>query len=201
ASIAIPTPETVDPVWAVADPTQLENALVNLSLNSRDAMPHGGTLTIAVGPQPDDAAVVGFDEPPAPGRYVEIGVGDTGLGFAPGAAIRAFEPFFTTKALGSGLGLSMVYGFVKQSGGCIRIDSAAGVGTTVTLLLPRADPPPVSAPGAVQCLEVLEPSPSEVGGGGGAEKKERRLWGMRRRQRRRWWRRTTPTFVKSCASN
>lgn len=145
ASIAIATPGPDEPVWAVADPTQLENALVNLSLNSRDAMPDGGTLTIAIQPRLDvDGA--GFDEAPAPGRYVEIRVGDTGRGFAPGAADRAFEPFFTTKALGSGLGLSMVYGFVKQSGGYIRIESTTGRGTTVTLLLPQAEAPaPVAA--------------------------------------------------------
>lgn len=145
ASIAIDMPGPDEPAWAVADPTQLENALVNLSLNSRDAMPDGGTLTIAVQPR-DDSAAAGFDEPPALGRYVEVRVSDTGCGFAPGAVARAFEPFFTTKTLGSGLGLSMVYGFVKQSGGYIRIDSAPGEGTTITLLLPRADAPAQEEP-------------------------------------------------------
>ncbi|WP_448207756.1 cache domain-containing protein [Azospirillum sp. sgz302134] len=147
ASITIDTPtlgplETEEPAWAVADPTQLENALVNLALNSRDAMPDGGALTIAIQAlrDPDPA---GFDEPPAPGRYVAISVRDTGCGFAPEVVARAFEPFFTTKALGSGLGLSMVYGFVKQSGGYIGVDSAPGAGATVTLLLPQADAPAV----------------------------------------------------------
>ena len=142
ASITLATPGPEDSAWAVADPTQLENALVNLALNSRDAMPDGGTLTVAVRPCAEPAAA-GFDEPPAAGRYVEIQVRDTGAGFAPGAAARAFEPFFTTKALGSGLGLSMVYGFVKQSGGYIRIDSAPRRGTAITLLLPEAEAPAV----------------------------------------------------------
>ncbi|WP_431862138.1 cache domain-containing protein [Azospirillum sp.] len=149
ASIVLVTPGAEDAAWAVADPTQLENALVNLALNSRDAMPEGGTLTVSVTPCADPAAG-GFDEPPAAGRYVGIQVRDTGNGFAPGAAARAFEPFFTTKALGSGLGLSMVYGFVKQSGGYIRIDSAPRAGTSITLLLPEAEAPiPDDTPGPV----------------------------------------------------
>ncbi|WP_245987007.1 ATP-binding protein [Azospirillum thermophilum] len=129
-----------DGIWVVADPAQLENALVNLALNARDAMPQGGVLTLSV-QERAEVETAGFDEPPAPGRYVEIAVRDTGCGFAPEGLARAFEPFFTTKSLGSGLGLSMVYGFVKQSGGYIRIDSAAGAGAAITLLLPRADAP------------------------------------------------------------
>ena len=148
ATIALATPGPEETVWAVADPMQLENALVNLALNSRDAMPAGGTLAISV--RPCAAPAAEFDEPLTAGRYVEIQLRDTGNGFAPGAAARAFEPFFTTKALGSGLGLSMVYGFVKQSGGYIRIDSAPGRGTAITLLLPEAETPAAEdTPGAL----------------------------------------------------
>lgn len=156
AAIAIRTPDSALPAWAVADPAQLENALVNLSLNARDAMPHGGALTITVeatdGGGDGDS---GFDEPPAPGHYVEITVRDTGQGFAPGVVDRAFEPFFTTRALGSGLGLSMVYGFVKQSGGYIRIASSPGAGAAVTLLLPQGAPPPPESAAAA-------PSPTDL---------------------------------------
>lgn len=142
ASITIEMPDAADPIWAISDPTQLENVLVNLALNSRDAMPQGGILSIAVRSCCEVRADGDcFDEPLTPGRYVEICVRDTGCGFAPGTVARAFEPFFTTKALGSGLGLSMVYGFVKQSGGYIRIDSAVGEGTAVTLLLPEGEAP------------------------------------------------------------
>jgi len=121
------------------DPAQLEVALLNLALNARDAMPAGGKLTIG-------AANVRLDETDAtlqaelePGHYVLLAVTDGGAGMSPEVAAHAFEPFFTTKTVGagSGLGLSMVYGFVKQSGGHVTIDSAPGRGTTVRLYLPR----------------------------------------------------------------
>ena len=121
--------------WALTDQSQLEHALVNMALNARDAMPEGGCLSFAVAPRTVGQGAT-FDEAVAPGDYVEITCSDTGTGFAPQALARAFEPFFTTKSLGSGLGLSMVYGFVKQSKGYIRIDSGPG-GTAVTLLLPE----------------------------------------------------------------
>lgn len=131
------TPE----LWhALVDPVQLETALLNLSLNARDAMLSGGTLTI-------EADNVSFDETQAaeqgdvkPGDYVMIAVSDTGVGMSPEVLARAFDPFFTTKPVGkgTGLGLSMVYGLVKQSGGHIRLLSTVGQGTTVTLYLPRA---------------------------------------------------------------
>ncbi len=122
---------------AWADPSQLENALVNLSLNARDAMPKGGELCFEVHPRPVCGPVV-YDEPVRPGEYVEILVADSGEGFSPEGLLRAFEPFFTTKSggSGSGLGLSMVYGFVKQSSGYIHLDSEPGRGTRVSLLLP-----------------------------------------------------------------
>jgi CheY-like chemotaxis protein len=125
--------------WAYADPGQLTNSLVNLAFNARDAMTQGGTLAISLHNRVISKPL-NFDEPVPPGRYAEIRVSDSGSGFPPGALERAFEPFFTTKPHGSGLGLSMVYGFVKQSRGFIRLTSSEGQGTSVTLLLPAADP-------------------------------------------------------------
>ncbi len=125
-------------LWIVeADANQLENALINLAVNARDAMPPGGTLTITTANR-----VVGqadADEEMPPGQYVSLSVCDTGSGMSEETMARAFEPFFTTKETGrgTGLGLSMVYGFVKQSQGHIRIASSLGHGTTVTLYLPR----------------------------------------------------------------
>jgi signal transduction histidine kinase len=126
-------------LWLVeADPHQLENAVLNLALNARDAMPDGGSLTVKMKNQdvpPDEAAASEIE----PGEYVSIAVADTGAGMAPEVKAAAFEPFFTTKAVGqgTGLGLSQVYGFVKQSKGHVALDSELGVGTTVTLLLRR----------------------------------------------------------------
>jgi signal transduction histidine kinase len=117
------------------DPAQLQTALLNLTLNARDAMPNGGTLTIEVqNITLREDAIVGV----ASGSYIRISVRDTGCGMTREALDRAFEPFFTTKEVGrgTGLGLSMVYGFVHQSGGHVTIESAIGVGTTVTLYLP-----------------------------------------------------------------
>ncbi len=124
------------------DPQQLEHALLNLLLNARDAMPHGGSLSVrslARTIRDDDDAELELE----PGAYVEILVADTGGGMDEATLSRAFEPFFTTKQFGagSGLGLSMVYGFVKQSGGAVRITSIPGRGTTVALLLPACAPP------------------------------------------------------------
>ena len=149
AGIELVGPRDGAACWAIADQSQLENALVNLALNARDAMPGGGRLTMAVAVRKVSEPLA-FDETVAPDDYLEIRVADSGCGFAPEALSRAFEPFFSTKAQGSGLGLSMVYGFVKQSRGYIRLDSAPGEGTTVTILLPRAEPAP---------LEVEAPAP------------------------------------------
>ncbi|MGH6928828.1 MAG: ATP-binding protein, partial [Dongiaceae bacterium] len=133
-------------LWrALVDPVPLEAALLNLALNARDAMPDGGTLTIAASNRRTDEA--GEDLPP--GHYVALAVADTGIGMSAEIRRRAIEPFFTTKphGQGTGLGLSMVYGFAKQSRGTAVIDSAIGRGTTVTLFLPRADTPaPVRRP-------------------------------------------------------
>ncbi|UTW12207.1 cache domain-containing protein [Marinobacterium rhizophilum] len=123
------------------DAGQLEDALVNLALNARDAMPDGGTLSFEVCGRHVSAPLT-YDEPVLPGDYVEIRVRDTGHGFSSEAACLAFEPFFTTKTggAGSGLGLSMVYGFVKQSRGYIQIQSALEQGSVISLLLPASVP-------------------------------------------------------------
>ncbi len=128
--------ELEDGLWApYADETQLELALMNLTINARDAMPEGGTIRIAC----RNASVDGGKDITA-GDYVVLAVSDTGCGIAPEIIERVTEPFFTTKAMGkgTGLGLSMVYGFAEQSGGTMRICSKLGAGTTVELWLPRA---------------------------------------------------------------
>lgn len=126
----------------LADPGQLESALLNIAINARDAMPEGGTLTFgAEACHALPASVrLGLDDPSAaPGRFVVVTVSDTGCGMSEQVRERAFEPFFTTKdkGRGTGLGLSTVYGFVKQSRGAVAIDSTPQVGTTLTLYLPR----------------------------------------------------------------
>jgi PAS domain S-box-containing protein len=130
-------------IWAVlADPGQVENALLNLAINARDAMPDGGRLTIEIANAALGEDIQSGDQGDfSPGQYVVVTVGDTGIGMAPEVLEHAFEPFFTTKRVGegSGLGLSMVYGFAKQSHGHVTIESTEGQGTTVKLYLPRAE--------------------------------------------------------------
>jgi PAS domain S-box-containing protein len=145
-SIAI-EPELGEGLWpALVDPTQIELIILNLAINARDAMPGGGRLRVATR-NVSRVAPERPEEPPA-GDYVCVAVADTGTGMADDVLARAFEPFFTTKEVGkgSGLGLAQVYGFAKQSGGGVRIDTMVGQGTTVRVFLPRADGDVETAP-------------------------------------------------------
>jgi PAS domain S-box-containing protein len=140
--------QLADGVWTVfADRAQLELALVNLIINARDAMPSGGTVTIGASNRAlSDDEVSGLD----PGDYVRICVSDTGTGISPDNLEKVLEPFFTTKEVGkgSGLGLSMVYGFAKQSNGAFRLESDLGRGTSAELWLPRAPESAIREPEA-----------------------------------------------------
>jgi CheY-like chemotaxis protein len=134
---------------ALCDPSLLENAILNLAINARDAMPGGGRLTIATANATVNQAwcqAAGSDL--TPGRYIVVSVADTGIGMAPAVMERVFEPFFTTKPVGrgTGLGLSMVYGFARQSKGHIAVRSKLGQGTTFKLYLPYYDGPQPAEP-------------------------------------------------------
>ncbi|HEY5987077.1 MAG TPA: ATP-binding protein, partial [Streptosporangiaceae bacterium] len=124
--------------FVLADPGQIEQVLVNLAVNSRDAMPSGGKLTIETANTDVDEAYAASSAGLVPGRYVTVRVSDTGSGMPPEVLDRAFEPFYTTKpeGEGSGLGLATVYGIVAQAGGAVRIYSEPGLGTTVIVFLP-----------------------------------------------------------------
>jgi CheY-like chemotaxis protein len=150
---------------AMADPGALEAAILNIALNARDAMTDGGSLTIRT-------ARIDVTKPPKSdddlrlGSYAEVALEDTGTGMPPEVAAKVFEPFFTTKGgRGTGLGLAMVYGFAKQSGGGVMIESTVGKGTRVSILLPLADadveafaakPPPPSQPGVARTVLLVE---------------------------------------------
>ena len=126
-------------LWhTLVDPGQLENALLNLCINARDAMPDGGKITIETGNRWIDERNA-YEQGLTAGQYVSMSVSDTGTGMAPEVIAKAFEPFFTTKpiGMGTGLGLSMIYGFAKQSSGQVRIYSELGQGTMVCIYLPR----------------------------------------------------------------
>jgi signal transduction histidine kinase/CheY-like chemotaxis protein len=150
-----------DGAWnARIDPGQLENAILNLSINARDAMPDGGTVRLEVSNATLDRRYAALHPEAAPGSYVLIAVEDTGTGMSADVVAQAFDPFFTTKqdGKGTGLGLSMVYGFVRQSNGHIRIDSAPGQGTSVKMYLPRT------------LDAVLEPEPASRDRAAGRER-------------------------------
>ena len=148
-----------------ADPSQLENAILNLCVNARDAMADGGDLTIAASNH-DTAASDGADhEGLAPGQYVVIAVTDSGPGMPPDVRDRAFEPFFTTKGAGkgTGLGLSQVFGFINQSGGRVRIDTEVGRGTSVILYLPRTlGVQAMPSPGGDAAIDLPRARPGET---------------------------------------
>jgi PAS domain S-box-containing protein len=150
---------------ALVDPSQLANALINLAINARDAMPNGGKLMLETGNVALDAAYARTNPDVRPGAYVMIAVTDTGTGMSAEMCEKVFEPFFTTKEMGkgTGLGLSMVYGFVKQSCGHIKIYSELAHGTTIRLYLPAADgfadaaiPSVLPIPGAGETILVVE---------------------------------------------
>jgi signal transduction histidine kinase len=150
--------------WPVlCDPNQLENALLNITINARDAMPRGGNLEISTRPVSLDGAALAGHQDVAPGDYVELVVSDTGIGMDEATRSRVFEPFFTTKPTGqgTGLGLSQVYGFARQSGGLVILESQHGAGTAVRLYLRRteaaaaAPAPPVPAPAAAGGARLL----------------------------------------------
>lgn len=123
---------------ACMDVNQLESALINLVVNARDAMPDGGRITVSTASYREDSATGGGKQGPAPGDYILMSVTDTGTGMSSEVLARAFEPFYTTKPIGqgTGLGLSMVYGYIKQAKGYVQIDSVPGRGTSVRLYLP-----------------------------------------------------------------
>ncbi|MGI4955082.1 MAG: PAS-domain containing protein [Janthinobacterium lividum] len=151
--------ETVlaEDLWeAVVDSNQLENALLNLAINARDAMPAGGTVTVRTANTVLDAVYAASHDEVTAGQYAMVALSDCGTGMTPDEAVRAFEPFFTTKGVGrgSGLGLSQVFGFIRQSSGHVKINSVPGAGTTVKLYLPRL------IRDAAPAAEAVMPTPS-----------------------------------------
>ena len=146
---------TAGELWStLVDPNQLENALLNLCINARDAMPKGGKLIVETGNKRLDVRASRERDMPE-GDYVSLCVSDNGTGMPPEVIARAFDPFFTTKPIGqgTGLGLSMIYGFVRQSGGQVRIHSELGRGSTIRLYLPRH-----------HCIGVTDAAPAELCG-------------------------------------
>ncbi|HET9984455.1 MAG TPA: PAS domain-containing protein [Longimicrobiales bacterium] len=159
-------------LWSVrADPGQLEQVVLNLAVNARDAMPHGGTLAIELRNEAlDEAAAAAYGDLAA-GDYVALLVRDTGTGFPEAALSHLFEPFFTTKepGKGTGLGLATVYGIARQSGGGVRVESGLGLGTTIRVLLPRSEEvvkrsPEATSParpeGGLETILLVEDEPS-----------------------------------------
>ena len=170
-NIALRIVPGVDLPMAVADANQLESAILNLSINARDAMPDGGELTIESRAVELDAGYAATHPEVEPGRYVVIAITDTGVGMPAEVIEKVFDPFFTTKPIGqgTGLGLSMVYGFARQSGGQVRVHSQPGVGTTVSLYLRAGErvetgsdarEPAVPLDGDGQTVLLVEDDPS-----------------------------------------
>ena len=160
-------------LWpALADPSQIEDVILNLAVNARDAMPNGGDLLIETANTHLDEQYAAHNLEVMAGDYVSVVVTDSGSGMPPDVVERVFEPFFTTKEVGkgTGLGLSMVYGFVKQSRGHVKVYSEVGHGTSIKLYLPRAEVPPAEAgqanarptanPGGTESILVVEDSPT-----------------------------------------
>jgi CheY-like chemotaxis protein len=146
-------------VPVMADPTQLEVAVLNLAINARDAMPGGGVLTFSSRP-----IKVKGEADLEDGDYVQLTITDTGVGMPANVLERAFEPFFTTKEVGkgTGLGLSMVYGMARQSGGAARIESTPGKGTAVSLLFRKADLDPAQAAAGIDEPHAAERDPAPL---------------------------------------
>jgi PAS domain S-box-containing protein len=156
--------EAASGLWPILiDPNQLENALLNLCINARDAMPDGGRILIETANHELDAGGAAERDLQA-GAYVSLAVTDTGSGMSPDVVARAFDPFFTTKPLGegTGLGLSMIYGFVRQSGGQVSVDSEVGRGTTMRLYFPRDQSGAAIAPASTLALETQPRGAGEV---------------------------------------
>ena len=166
-------------LWPIlADPVQVEQSILNLAINARDAMPKGGTLQIAARNAPRPHGERRPDADVKPGDYVQITVTDTGIGMDEATRTRMFEPFFTTKApgKGTGLGLSTVYGFVRQCGGYIGVMSTPGQGTSIELLLPRASAP-AGADHAALAMPNPRARPPRHGAGGRRRRRRARAGG------------------------
>jgi len=152
-ALGIVTPDKI--AKAVVDANQLENAILNLAINARDAMPEGGQLTVETSlVELDEAYSIAMPDV-KPGRYVMVAVSDTGVGMPPEVLEKVFDPFFTTKPIGqgTGLGMSMVYGFARQSGGQVRVHSRPGEGTSVKIYLPATSDIVMSEVGAKAAVE------------------------------------------------
>ena len=183
---------------AVIDPSQLESAILNLAINARDAMPKGGHLTIETQPVYLDQAYADKYPDVPPGHYVMVAVSDTGTGMSPELLEKVFQPFFTTKeqGKGSGLGLAMVYGFIKQSGGHINVYSEVGHGTAIKMYLPRKFAAGETIPEVLGVApEMVATAETDV-----AAVAEPKLW-RRAARRRSWWSRTRKRCALSPAAS